>query len=130
MAKPILPVKYTHAANAVFGSLCRTAADVRFIPVRTGTVLFYVLKTVFSPVQCKDYHYCSSVDHLYLFAYFIIISVCKKTPTSSLRSPQKCSFTPVNSAFFGFASLEFDVFFSQTRVFLQRLINVRFKKKA
>jgi hypothetical protein len=51
----------------------------------------------------------------------LIYSVSKKTPTSALCLSEKCSFTLVNSAFSGCASLEFDVFLSDTGVFLQIL---------
>ena len=51
-----------------------------------------------------------------------IISLCKKTSFSSLRLFSKWSFTPVNSHFSNFTSLENEVFLSKTRLFLQALI--------
>jgi len=52
----------------------------------------------------------------------LILSACMKTPTSALRSSEKCSFTLVNSAFSDFASLELGVFLLCTRVSVQTLL--------
>ncbi len=53
----------------------------------------------------------------------LIISVGKKTPFSTLRLSEDSSFTLVNCGFPDFASLENELFLSNTGLFGQALIS-------